>query len=927
MNTQLLRRAFGFLSFAVALVTFLLTVQPTVPFWDCGEFSAAVAEQQVPHPPGAPLFLMVGKLFHLLPFGDLGWRVNLVSVFASAISIVLLYLIIVQVIENFRGKVYSSVGDAVTVFGSAFVGATAFTFSDTFWFNAVESEVYASSTVLVTLIVWLMMRWNEEADNPGHERYLLVIAYIIGLSTGVHLFSILSIFSLAMIVYFRKYDFKLTSFFIMGAITVLSFGIIYPGIVKVLPAMLGGNLFKTEARDYVIMDSPLPRFLALAIIAGAGFGSYYGAKHKKSVLNLACSSFILIILGYSTYTHILLRSNANPPMNENVPNDLIKLSSYLSREQYGDAPSWPRRWQTDDMYVNRHLKYGAWTDPGRKVVTRNDGMQFTVPDYDKMKKNFSGEMSYLFGYQINQMYLRYFFWNFVGRIGDIQDSPASFIESRNSKKYKEFNYQSGYKHLFPINFYALPFILGLFGLIFHFRKSPKMAMVYTILFLLTGVLAAIAQNQQNPQPRERDYFYVASFFIWCMWIGLGTYGLISTLTKRETNFSLAPSIGIMAMCFVLVPINMASGGWAMHSRAGNYLPFDYSYNVLQSLEKDAIVFTYGDNDTFPLWYMQDVAGVRRDVRIVNLSLGQTGWYMYELKNRSPWGAKKIPLTFSDESLLADETDPASISPEMTASERITIPVDREILQKFGADSATLEAGEMSYDFEGDGQARDAENGKFVYYKGPQHKLVADIMKVTKFTRPVYFTAGADSYVGLDAYLRWEGLAQRVCPVPQAASSKYEINIMDKCLFQQSNGDEFSTKPSFSFKFRNLNNPSVYYDEVHRRFMESYRLVFLQYAVFTLEDKGDNAKCIRILDKMNQTISPDQFPLSYALEYQLAEIYAKAGAKKQAIDFADRSVRDALFVSDNSLENIERFARSFPPSEVVKRVNALKAIMK
>jgi len=335
MNILVLRRAFGFLSFIVATVTYLLTVQESVPFWDCGEFTAAAAEQQVPHPPGAPLFLIVGKLFHLLPFGDPGWRVNLLSAFASAVTVGLLYLVIVQVIENFRGKKYESFGDAIAVFGSAFVGATALTFSDTFWFNAVESEVYASSTLLVAIIVWLMMRWNEEADNPGHEKYLLLIAYIIGLSTGVHLFSILAIFSLALVVYFRKYDFKLTSFFVMGAITVVSFGLIYPGIVKVFPSMLGGNLFKTEARDYVIMDSLFPRILAIGTIIGAAFGTYHASKNNKPILNLACSSFLLIILGYSTYTQILLRSNANPPMNENTPNDLIKLSAYLGREQYG----------------------------------------------------------------------------------------------------------------------------------------------------------------------------------------------------------------------------------------------------------------------------------------------------------------------------------------------------------------------------------------------------------------------------------------------------------------------------------------------------------------------------------------------------------------------------------------------------------------
>jgi hypothetical protein len=925
MNILVLRRAFGFLSFIVATVTYLLTVQESVPFWDCGEFTAAAAEQQVPHPPGAPLFLIVGKLFHLLPFGDPGWRVNLLSAFASAVTVGLLYLVIVQVIENFRGKKYESFGDAIAVFGSAFVGATALTFSDTFWFNAVESEVYASSTLLVAIIVWLMMRWNEEADNPGHEKYLLLIAYIIGLSTGVHLFSILAIFSLALVVYFRKYDFKLTSFFVMGAITVLSFGLIYPGIVKVLPSMLGGNLFKTEARDYVIMDSLFPRILAIGTIIGAAFGTYHASKNNKPILNLACSSFLLIILGYSTYTQILLRSNANPPMNENTPNDLIKLSAYLGREQYGDAPSWPRRWQTDPMYTSRHMDYGPWFEPPRKAVTRQDGMQYSVPDFSAMKKNMSGEMSYLFKYQLNHMYLRYFYWNFMGRVGDLQDAPATMSSNKNSLEFKEFNYLSGYKDIFPITFFALPLLLGLFGMVFHFKKQPRMALVYLTLFLLTGLLAAYAQNQQNPQPRERDYFYVGSFFVWCMWIGIGTYGIISTILKRDENFSTAIAGGAIALCFIAVPVNMGMGGWKMHDRSGNFLPFDYSYNVLQSLDKDAIVFTYGDNDTFPLWYMQDVAGVRRDVRVVNLSLGQTGWYMYELKNRAPWGAKKIPLTFSDNSLLADETSNEAIGPELSEAESITIPVSQEILKRFTNDSTILANGVMQFNFNGDGNPRPGEKEDVpVFYKGPQHKLVADIMKVVKFERPVYFTQGADSYMGMDEYLRIEGLAQRVCPVKQGPDQRYEIDIMDKSLLNPVADDIAHTGPHYGFKFRNLNNKEVYYDEVHRRFMDSYRMTFLNYASYQAEEKKDNAKCVKILDAMNRFISPEQFPITYVLEYQIGEVYARAGAKKQAKEFFNRAIESARYIEENRLHDIDRFARNYPPQEIIKRAQSLKA---
>ncbi|MFZ9815281.1 MAG: hypothetical protein ACO3EO_08370 [Candidatus Kapaibacteriota bacterium] len=345
---------------------------------------------------------------------------------------------------------------------------------------------------------------------------------------------------------------------------------------------------------------------------------------------------------------------------------------------------------------------------------------------------------------------------------------------------------------------------------------------------------------------------------------------------------------------------------------------------MQSLEKDAIVFTYGDNDTFPLWYMQDVAGVRRDVRVVNLSLGQTGWYMYELKHNAPWGAKKIPLTFSDNSLLADETSTEAIGPELSEAETITIQVSKDILKKFTSDSAMIASGIMQFDFNGDGNPRPGEKDNVpAFYKGPQHKLVADILKVVKFERPVYFTQGADSYMGLDAYLRTEGLAQRVCPVKQGDGRRYEESIMNKCLLNPVADDIAHTGPYYGFKFRNLNNNNVYYDEVHRRFMDSYRMTFLNYASYHLE-KSDSAQCIKVLDAMNRNISPDQFPIAYVLEYQIGEVYARAGAKKQAKEFYDRCIKSAGYLQENNLQALDRFSRDYPPSEIIKRAQSMKS---
>ena len=923
MNTKSLHRAFGLMAFAIALVTYLMTVQPTVPFWDCGEFTAAAAEQQVGHPPGAPLFLMVGKLFHLIPIGDPGWRVNLVSVVASSVTIFLLYLITVQVIRNLRKDPIESFGDAIAVYGSAFVAAAAYTFSDTFWFNAVESEVYASSTLFVALIVWLMMRWHEEADNKGNERYLLLIAYLVGLSTGVHLFSILTLFSIVLVVYFRRYKFTVGSFLLTGVIGIVIFGIIYPGVVKVLPAMIGGDFLRTEAREYAYNDSIFVSMIAFLLIAGSGFGVWYGMKNKKPILNLACSAFLLIILGYSNYTHILLRSNANPPMNENNPKTLSALTSYLSREQYGDAPGWPRRYQTSNPYEQHHLRYGKWERPPYKVVTRESGAQFQVPDYSKMKVNMSGEMKFLWLYQIQHMYLRYFGWNFIGREGDIQDAHAAFLTDKKDKDYLAYNYLSGYKDNFPIRFFALPFIFGLIGLYFHFKQDPKMALVYFTLFLMMGVLAAYAQNQQSPQPRERDYFYVGSFFVWCLWIGMGVYGIIEKLRKgKAVTTGLAG--GIVAASIILVPLNMANGGWKIHSRAGNYIPFDYSYNVLQSLDKDAIVFTYGDNDTFPLWYMQDVAGIRRDVRVVNLSLGQTGWYIDQLKNRDPWGAKRLPLSFTDESLQVDESDPKALSPEYGEAQEVTVTVRPEIMKKYTDNPGFIQSGAMRFLFVGSGEGQENGSGKKVYFIGNQHKLVKDIVQQTHFERPVYFSAGGnENYCGLDDYLRWEGLALRVCPVPQRQMGSqvdvFNNKIMDECLLKALPDDEVHTEPHYGFKFRNLNNMNVYYDEVHRRFMDSYRMIYLRYAIHFISETKDDAKCIAVLDAMDKNISATQFPMSYALEFQIADMYKRAGAIEKAKKYSQMVIKSTQYLIDNpSLSEVERYSDRLSPYDASAR---------
>ncbi|MFA7326189.1 MAG: DUF2723 domain-containing protein [Candidatus Kapaibacterium sp.] len=915
MDNKNLHRLFALLSFATAMIVFGMTVQDSVPFWDCGEFSAAAIWQQVPHPPGAPLFLMIGKMFDILiPFGDPGWKINMASATSSAFAVLFLYLITVMAIKNFRKEAISSFGDALAVYGSAFVGAAAFTFSDTFWFNAVESEVYAMATLFVSIIIYLMMRWNEEADNPGHERFLLLIAYLIGLSTGVHLLPILAIFSIVFLVYLRKYKTTFGGLMITGILSLVIFFIIYPFIVKWIPALLAGHSpGRNEVHQYNINDSKALFIVAILFVFGAIGLFVWAMKNKKEMIMLASGVVVLVLLGYTTYTQILLRSNANPPMNENSPKEFGDLASYLGREQYGDDASWPRRIKTEERFTRVYLSkdekgeyiYGDWTPPSRERVETSDGQAVTKPVWNNI--NFGGEMAYLWKYQMGHMYWRYFGWNFIGKYSDEQDAGVSFTDKTNPR-IEELNDLNGYANEFPIRFFALPLIFGLIGFFFHFRVDRKMAILHLVIFLMMGLLAAVAQQQQDPQPRERDYFYTGSFMMWCMWIGIGVYSLIINLSKKRVQAGIAGAI--VAASTILVPVNMAIGGWNTHDRTGNFLPFDYSYNLLQSADEGAIIFTNGDNDTFPVWYIQDVMGVRRDVRIVNLSLGNTLWYVYQLKNMQPWGADKIPLTFPDEKLLIDEIDPNALSYDFGEAFNLEIPVKREILAKYTDDADILARGTFKAMFKG--QDYGEQGGKQMYLFRVQDKLIRDILEQIKFEKPIYFstTVGPDAYAGLEEFFRYEGMLMRICPVPQktAVGDKLDIDVMAEILLNVNNTDEYSKTPKREFKMRNLNDPGVYFDPVHRRLMNSYRQLYTMLATSYISMRNDNEKAISTLDLMNKNISPTVFPMEYDMLYRMSQLYSDAGAKDQAKIYAKLGVDRAnkIITNDNLKSDLVQY---------------------
>ncbi len=811
----------------------------------------------------------------------------MVSVFASAVTIWLCYLIGIMLIRSYRRSTEQSISDAILVYGSAAVGALAFCWSDTFWFNAVESEVYASSSLFVALIVYVMMRWNEEADKAGHERYLIMIAYLIGLSTGVHLLSVLTIFSLGLVIYFRKYPLNWKTFILMGAITLVAFAVVYPGVVKMYPALLSGNLpFKNEAHEYYVENQGWVHMLAIVILIGLVLGVVMGYKRKRPVLTLACASFVSLFLGYTTYTQTLIRANASPPMNENAPKSFNALISYLGREQYGDDPMFPRRFERDADKMEAYKKYGPYTPPPNKHIPsiREPGMSFTVPDYSAAKMN-SGDWNYLFQYQLDHMFWRYLLWNFFGRTSDVQDADA-YTWVTSAKYVETQNEGNGYAQHFPVTFYGIPFVIGILGLILHFRRDPKMAVVYMAMFLVMGAVAAFAQNQQEPQPRERDYFYTGAFMVWALWIAIGSYMLLDEMRQR-VKVTAVQGFGV-AVLVAVVPVNMAWHGWFIHSRAGNYLPFDLSYNILQSCRQDAILVTNGDNDTFPLWLLQDVYGIRRDIRIVNMSLASTLWYVYDLKHLEPWGAKTLPLTFDDKNLLTDEYSDQALRTDFGPAKDVQFQLSDTVRRQFGLSSNSSQS---TFHAKLTGYSR--SGGQYAFTVSQQ--VIIDFLKQTKFERPLYYsiTCGyptSDIYCGLGGYTRLEGMAYQVCPMQTGESGEVvDFATTEKCLMHVRNGDDWDSGPSYGFKLRNLNNMSVYYDETHRHYVDNYRTMYIRYAN-ALYNAGEKAHAVAVLDTMNAMISMDQFQESYALMQDIADIYTQCGADTQA-NAIERRVAD------------------------------------
>ncbi len=685
----------GWVAFAIALITYTLTVEPTVSFWDCGEFIATSYKLEVGHPPGAPFFMLLARFFAIFTSNTahVALAINMMSVFASAFTILFLF----WTITNLARKIVSkneelNINQQIAILSAGFIGAMAYAFSDTFWFSAVEAEVYASSSLFTAVVFWAILKWENVADEPYSNRWLIFIAYMMGLSIGVHLLNLLTIPAIVFVYYFRKYKVSGKGIFFTSIISIfilafIMYGII-PGAVQLAAQfeLMFVNGFGMPFHSGLI-------FYLAALTALLILGIYYSHKKLKPVLNTFFLGVSVILLGYSTFAVIVLRASANTPMNENQPDNTFALLSYLNREQYGDRPLFYGPYYTADYlrdeegnvvsepqytyikYKDKYLEINKTNpkydyDPKQKTLfprmfSRDEGHVSAYQNWGGVSAgenpNFLNNISFFFKYQLGQMYFRYLMWNFAGRQNDLQ-GHGSFLKG---------NWISGIPFLdmamvgpqsdLPDSmkndktrnvYYFLPFLLGFLGFFYSLKNSEQRFSVIALLFFFTGIAIVIYLNQTPYQPRERDYAYAGSFYAFAIWIGLGVLSIYKFLERK-----IPAKIALVAALVLTIPIPtlMATQNWDDHDRSGRYTARDFAANYLNSCEKNAILFTFGDNDTFPLWYAQEVEGIRTDVRVVNLSLLGTDWYINQMR-RKAYESEPLAFNFKPEQYRQGKRD-------------------------------------------------------------------------------------------------------------------------------------------------------------------------------------------------------------------------------------------------------------------------------
>ncbi|MGF1638445.1 MAG: DUF2723 domain-containing protein [Cyclobacteriaceae bacterium] len=911
----------GWIIFAIATLVYWLTVEPTASYWDCGEFIAVSYKLEVPHPPGAPLFLLIGRMFSFLAMGDVemvAYWINVSSAIASGFTILFLFWSITLLGRKMFAIKAGEETPAQTwllVAGGA-IGALCYTFSDSFWFSAVESEVYALSSFFTALVVWAMLKWDTIEDEKLASRWIILICYAMGLSIGIHLLNLVTIPALALIYFFKKYNPSVKGIAIALGISLLILFIINDLIIPGLPSLAGTfEIFFVNSLG-LPFGSGIIVFVIL-FISAVVYGVYFAQVKKQVMLSTILLGLTFILIGYSSYAVIVIRSNYNPPIDENNPENIISFVSYLKREQYGSRPLIKGQYfdanavdqkKGDPVYVKGENSYEISDykisyvyDPARSTILprvySNDPRH--VEEYRRWmnlgpneKPNFRDNLTFMFRYQIGFMYMRYFMWNFSGRESDIQG--ASWLTPFDSLKDvpEQIANNKGRNQYF-----MLPLLIGLIGMFFHYMRDPKNFAIVGLLFVMTGVALVVYLNSPPVEPRERDYIYVGSFYAFAMWIGFGAmaigYWLYSAIKSRSMAALVAFVICLPA------PVIMAAQGWDDHDRSNRYFSVDSAKNFLASCAPNAILFTGGDNDTFPLWYVQEVEGFRTDVRVIVLSYFNTDWYIEQMTrpiNKSDALPFSLDKSHYKQGGLNDYL-PYSESPNITGAISLnqylrlvrqnhaglrmntrmgsynTLPSRNLYLN---VDSAAVVSKNLIPE---DKLPYLAKQMRFELKQGKNGMekntlMILDFLVANNWERPIYFnsTSLQGVSVKMDHHVIQEGNAYRLLPVNNPSNREEFVNT-----------EVMYDNMMYNFHFRELDNPSVYYNDDYRSFALNHRSSFNSLAAALL-NKGDIEKAREVVNRSLETIPDKSIPYDYTTAQMINLLFA-VGERDKAMEIA------------------------------------------
>ncbi|GHE43723.1 glycosyltransferase family 117 protein [Sphingobacterium griseoflavum] len=948
MNYNKINNLLGWICAAIATIVYVMTVERTVSWWDCGEFIASAFKMQIVHQPGAPLFLMIENVFSNLAMGDttkIAFWMNIGSAVCSGLTILFLFWTITalarKVFVGYSNATLLTGAQLFLVMAAGVVGALAYAFTDTFWFSAVEAEVYAMSSLCTAVVFWGILKWEAHAEQPQADKWLIFIAYVMGLSIGVHLLNLLVIPAIALVIYFRKTKESSSA----GILKALGIGVVVLAVI--LWGVIQFSIKFAAYFDLFFVNSlglgfgSGAAFFALLVIGGLVYGIIYSIKKVKPLLNIALISTVFILLGYSSFAMIMIRAKANPTLNNSDPDNAFSFLSYLNREQYGDEP----------LFKGRFFDSRATGMEEGKKVYRKDGDRYVVakrnpvytydketlfpriysdkgghPDYYREylglgpneAPTFADNIKFFFGYQIGHMYGRYFLWNFAGRQND-QQGHGSYTEGNWISGITPIdNALLGGQDKLPTSaktdpsrntYFFLPLIIGLLGAFWHFGRRQRDAGVVGLLFFFTGIAIVLYLNQTPMQPRERDYAYAGSFYAFSIWIGLGVLAIADYISKKanaKVAGYTAAAIGILAGPVILIAQNYDD-----HNRSEKSLARDMARNYLESCAPNAILFSYGDNDTYPLWYVQEVEGFRTDVRVVNLSLLSADWYMRQMMDKVN-DADALPINIDPE-LVKDGVRDVIYYQDYNIPGHVPVQdLVKVMLSDNPQNKAQLQSGEFvnllptkKMQLAVDKQAviankvvpKDWESAIVdtmhwnysLNYVSRAELSMLSILANNNWKRPIYFTITTpeDNYMGLDRYLVSEGFAYRLMPVDFGLKEGEPSSI--------ENVDQTYDNIMNKFTWGNLGKAS-YIDPDSYRYISMYVGTIYGQTAQQLLAAGEADKAKKLVVNAYENMPKRAYLMSEVMSYvTLLEAMYKVGETAKANEIAQRNLQ---FIREN-----------------------------